>query len=512
MIRIVTENPNLINEELYQKISVSEALSMLYKETFIAADTETTGLSPHSDNLTLVQLGNKEFQIVIDTQTVDIRMFAKLFEDKTKVFLFHNAKFDLQMLYKHKIVVKKVYDSYLVECLLHLGFPKGIFKHSLAHTVFRYLEVVLDKTERSKITRRINSDSIIYAAEDIKYLHDVMKAQMELLKQKDLVIAARFENAFVRVLAYVEFCGIRLDVDRWKKRMDSDEKHRKDLEDQLCQWVINHGNPKYIDYQIDLFNQENIHGTCKIEWSSPKQVIPFFEELGFKLDTIDKKTKRLKKSVGAEIIKTQLNVSPIAKIYVDYKKYDKSLTAFGQNYLDMINPVSGNIHSNFTQLMNTTRLSSGSDDDEDIESVNIQNIPKDDETRACFIPEDGYSLIDVDYTAQEDLVFTEMSREPKLIEFYNDTTTKRDGHSFVAKMCYPEILNDIPELEVADKFPKLRSEAKKAKFAINVSILLEKILLYLYIIKFNMKIIELYQKGLSYKEIAKIVKCSEYKV
>ena len=258
MIRIVTENPNLINEELYQKISVSEALSMLYKETFIAADTETTGLSPHSDDLTLVQLGNKEFQIVIDTQTVDIRMFAKLFEDKTKVFLFHNAKFDLQMLYKHKIVVKKVYDSYLVECLLHLGFPKGIFKHSLAHTVFRYLEVVLDKTERSKITRRINSDSIIYAAKDVEYLHDVMKAQMELLRQKDLVIAARFENAFVRVLAYVEFCGIRLDVDRWKKRMDSDEKHRKDLEDQLCQWVINHRNPKYIDYQIDLFNQEFI--------------------------------------------------------------------------------------------------------------------------------------------------------------------------------------------------------------------------------------------------------------
>ena len=27
-----------------------------------------------------------------------------------------------------------------------------------------------------------------------------------------------------------------------------------------------------------------------------------------------------------------------------------------------------------------------------------------------------------------------------------------------------------------------------------------------------MKIIELYQKGLSYKEIAKIVKCSEYKI
>ena len=28
---------------------------------------------------------------------------------------------------------------------------------------------------------------------------------------------------------------------------------------------------------------------------------------------------------------------------------------------------------------------------------------------------------------KEDLVFTELSQEPKLIEFYNDTTRKRDG-------------------------------------------------------------------------------------
>ena len=96
------------------------------------------------------------------------------------------------------------------------------------------------------------------------------------------------------------------------------------------------------------------------------------------------------------------------------------------------------IHANFTQLMNTTRLSSGSDDDENVESVNLQNIPADNITRSCFIPEEGDDLIDCDYTAQEDLVFTEMSREPKLIEFYNDKVNKRDGHSMVAKMCFPK--------------------------------------------------------------------------
>ena len=144
MIRIVTENPNLINEELYQKISVSEALHILNQESCIATDTETTGLSPHSNVLTLVQFGTENYQIVIDTLTVNIRCFKNLLEDKNKLFVFHNAKFDLQFFYKHGIIVKKVYDTYLMECLLHLGYPKGIYKHSLEATIQRYLQVFVD--------------------------------------------------------------------------------------------------------------------------------------------------------------------------------------------------------------------------------------------------------------------------------------------------------------------------------------------------------------------------------
>ena len=99
--------------------------------------------------------------------------------------------------------------------------------------------------------------------------------------------------------------------------------------------------------------------------------------------------------------------------------------------------------------------------------INFQNIPADEETRECFIASEGYILCDCDYTAQEDLVFTELSQEPKLIDFYNDKTSKRDGHSFVAKICYPDILKDIEEINVKKEFPKLRANAKKAKFAIH---------------------------------------------
>ena len=67
---------------------------------------------------------------------------------------------------------------------------------------------------------------------------------------------------------------------------------------------------------------------------------------------------------------------------------------------------------------------------------------------------------------QEDFIFTELSQEPKLIDFYNDTKRKRDGHSFVAKICFPKELDGIEEEEVKHKRPDLRALAKKAKFSI----------------------------------------------
>ena len=54
-----------------------------------------------------------------------------------------------------------------------------------------------------------------------------------------------------------------------------------------------------------------------------------------------------------------------------------------------------------------------------------------------------------------------------MIEFYNDTKRKRDGHSFVAKICFPKELVEVEEEEVKHKRPDLRALAKKAKFAIH---------------------------------------------
>lgn len=67
---------------------------------------------------------------------------------------------------------------------------------------------------------------------------------------------------------------------------------------------------------------------------------------------------------------------------------------------------------------------------------------------------------------QEGHIFTELSGDKAWIDFYNDPR-KRDGHSFVAKMCFPKELDGIDECEVKNKRKDLRSLAKSARFCFN---------------------------------------------
>lgn len=138
-----------------------------------------------------------------------------------------------------------------------------------------------------------------------------------------------------------------------------------------------------------------LNSYCTINWSSPKQVIPFLELIGFHLDSFDKKTKKRKKSTDAKTIKSQKSVCPeFAASYIKYKEAAKVCSAFGENWLKAINSKTKRIHADYHQLgTDTARLSSGGGDS----AVNCQQIPKDAETRACFVSEKGNCWISEDY-------------------------------------------------------------------------------------------------------------------
>lgn len=517
MIYFVTGRRELFEfpDAKYKCISVEESLKILEPLRVVGLDTETTGTEIWQGRLLTLQLGNKENQVVIDCMTIDVKQYKDYLESD-RLFIIHNAKFDLRWLYKEHIVVRNVYDTYLAEKILFLGFPPGIVSLSLQACCDRYLHIYLDKTVRGQIHAGMTEEVIVYAANDVVHLEDIMNLQLITINARGQKVALDIENEFVRVLAYIEFCGIKLDPIKWKAKMEKDAERLRVAEQKLNEWVVDYvmkkddpsliarnydthkkgKSPKLADnvYVVipapSLFSEFDTGPQCIINWNSSKQVIRLFEELGFDLLVKDKKTGKMKKSVESKFIELQASKSSIVPLYLEYSAAFKVVTSFGQNFLDAINPVTQRIHPTFNQMMDTGRLSCGSGGkgkggktkDDDIaeeedenkdtstqandKSVNVQQLPATEETRAAFVPEKGHLLVDCDYGDQEGHVFTELSNDREWIAFYNDPN-QRDGHSFVAKMCFPKDLDGVAEKDVKKVRKDLRDLAKKARFCFN---------------------------------------------
>lgn len=459
MIYLVTKQQSLWASDRYKVISAEEALELLAPLSVVELDTETMGLDPYTKELLTVQLGCAEFQVVIDCTSVDIHLFKEYMENPQRMFLGWNIKFDLKFLYHQRIVPLRVYDGYLAEKLLWLGYPAGMHEMSLKAASINYLGVDMDKSVRGKIIQTgLTEDVIVYAAGDVSYLGKIRDKQLIELEKKGLLKAIDFENEFVKCLAYIEYCGAKLDVDKWKIKMATDLNNLEKYEAELNEWVEeSEYSSKYcsVNIQGDLFNGFDTKPRCHINWTSSQQVIPLFEELGLNLKVLDKKTKHYKKSVDIKVVKPQASKSPLIPIYIKYKKAAIIVNTFGQKFLNLINPVTGRIHANFNQLgTDTGRLSST--------EPNLQNLPHDAQTRACFVSDKGNRWISADYSGQESYLMASMANDEAMLdELINGSG---DLHSLTAKMVFQQIPRDMPLKDIKKNFKDLRQEAKGYEF------------------------------------------------
>ena len=403
MIYVCTQQI-LPESDKYEIISPQAALHMLKPLRKVGLDTETKGFDPYTKELIMLQLGCYEFQVVIDITTVSLSFFKDYLESD-RLFIGWNIKFDLKFLFHQRVVVKQVYDGFLAEKLMYMGFPAGIHSMALKAAGQNYLGVELDKTVRGKVMwAGLSEDVIEYGANDVKYLEKIMDAQEKELQKRGLVTALVYENKSVPWVAYTEYCGVLLDRSKWERKMLLDNFTVKVFEDALSDWVINSAkgenyayhylqiegwddpddlekarkkmkgercpeadikgqkrgyceawkvpidarlSTKYIkeDLQGDLFLGFQNKIQCLINWDSPKQVIPLFKSLGFDLLAKDKDTGEWKDSIEAKVIEPQQDKSTIAYLYLQYKAAKKVTSTYGQNVINQINEKSGRLHT-----------------------------------------------------------------------------------------------------------------------------------------------------------------------
>ena len=470
MIYLVTNQKELFKNEVYKIISVEESLKLLNTLTIVGLDTETEGLDPWTKGLKSIQLGNYEFQIVIDTTTISPLVYKEYLESD-RLFIGWNLKFDLKFLFRQGIVPKKVWDGYLAERLMWLGYPPGIHSLSLKSAGENYLGIELDKSVRGKIIYAgLTEDVIVYSANDVKYLEKIMRLQYEELVKKGLEKAIIYENKFVLPLAYCEYCGIKLDVNKWKAKMQKDEERVKNALAKCNKWFIkNEPKSKYIfiDRQGDFFNGFNLEPQVTLNWNSAKQLIPIFKKYGVDVTTENKENGGTKDSIDAKSLKPQKDKCSLIPLYLEYKEAVKVTSTYGENFLKQVNSVSGRIHTNYQQMgADTTRLTSGGKDKAaKIEYINLLNLPANAETRACFVAEEGNKWISIDYSGQETYLMASIANDEAIIKEL--TEGSGDIHSLTAYMSYHEIPRDTPIKEIKKKYHNLRQEAKGIEFAIN---------------------------------------------
>lgn len=491
MVYFVSNNTQLFQSEHYTTLTVEESLSLINTFNVVQFDTETTGRDAHICDILCAQFGNKALnaQVVVDVLTVDIRLYKGVLE--TKPIIGQNLKFDLQFLYKYAIIPTKVYDTMIVEQLLYLGYPPGSapggIGFGLDAIAHRYLGIWVDKSVRGEIIWRGLDDSVIlYAAKDVEHLEDIMTAQLLECHKKGCTVGARLECDFVPVMAYLEWSGIKLDVDKWTAKMQKDNEAMQATKVLLDKFVFRLENPKFIkwDMQGDLFSGFNTDPICLINWASSSQVITLANLLGFNTSIVDKKTGEDKESVLEKHLKGQKGINDeFLTLYFNYKEHEKVVSTYGQKYLNAINPITGRIHTQFRQIgassgrmacgskqINTDLAklkglplnSNGKDKGKVCSYPQLQNLPADEQTRSAFVPEPENEMCSCDYSALESRLGADIYNDQAMIDEY--LYGSGDIHSLVAKACFKE-LADVDVKDIKKLYPKLRSKAKAPEFA-----------------------------------------------
>jgi len=424
--------------------ALDKALEELEKCRAIGVDVEATGLDAFNDILLTVQIGSPEKSYIIDVRDIDLKScprYKELLENPKVIKILQNGKFDYKYLkYQTGADITNIYDTMLAEGVLTAGLGSGYF--SLEDMAMRYCDVQLNKSVRKQFenvanikTKRFNKEQLVYAALDTLVLFPILDEQLLKLKKENLVNIAKLEFAATKVVAEMEYRGIRIDVEKWRGIIE-DLKKKRDVHATNFYDTI---RDFYQSNRIDLFGAK----VPPININSQVQIMDLFNNrlhLGIP-------------STGDAIL--AMVQHPVAAMLRDYRKYEKLISAFGESLLEKVNKKTGRLHPEFNQMGAATGRFS-------CENPNLQQIPRISEEvpfRQCFIPAPGFKLVTADYSSMEMRILADLSGDEKFIKALKDGL---DVHSYTASLMFGlEFSKDFK-----NKYPDKRQAAKTINFGL----------------------------------------------
>ena len=388
-------------------LTLEQVLPKLSQAELLAFDLETYssdpnkypngGLDPHIGSIRLINLaindpdgdtiegGTKAFLIDCIACPSWTELLRPVFSNPQITKIAHNAKFDVKFLMKVGIEVENVFDTMLAAQVLHSGQPAGKGYFTLAAVSKRYLGISLDKTEQTSDwgAHELSQEQLEYAARDAAVLVRLYARLSADLETSSLYGTMQLEMEATPFLAWMEFCGVALDTQRWKKLALQAATEKANLEPEI----------------LELMTKSIGEGSTprrKITPASPKQVMTVLSRLGVDVD--DTKHETL---IGVQ------GRHPFIANLLAYRGASKRHSTYGIKFLEHVLPTTGRIHANFQQIGAATgRMSCG--------GPNLQNIPKASGYRECFRSSEGKVMVIADLSLIELCVATQLSGDEKM--------------------------------------------------------------------------------------------------
>tara|TARA_R110002049_G_scaffold70499_2_gene182056 strand:- start:883 stop:2772 length:1890 start_codon:yes stop_codon:yes gene_type:complete len=416
MIYFVSNTQSLSSN--FESCTINDVVNYCKDRKVLGVDTETEGFDFTCKKMIMFQIGDTDNQYIIDTRFVSIEPLRDILESEDIIKIFHNAKFDYKFIKKWSdIACEGIYDTFLVELIISCGKSLG---YGLKDLCKRYLDVELNKEVRNLFIgltgQPFTDDQIIYGAKDVEYLCKIKDLQLPTIQWYKLENVVQLENEVVKSFADIEYNGLDLDIENWKKIEAVNTVNADTLAFNLDQ-VLTEDNrlSKFVStyIQSDMFLPLKDIRKVKVKWTSPKQVLEVFKTLIPDLDNVN----------GKAMYKYRFKF-PIIDTYVKYKEAMKLCTSYGDAFFKNLSS-DNKIHTNFHQILDTGRVSSS--------KPNMQQIPADNIYRNCFIAPKGWSFVSADYSSQELNVIAFGSKDPVWLKALEEG---QDLHSTCAELVY----------------------------------------------------------------------------
>lgn len=383
-------------------------------------DTETTSLDPFDAKLVGISISTSEGRAYyipvghVDSKNIPLNVVKKFLSEILEKDNFNiigqNLKYDYKIFRQLGISPNIPHFDTMIAAYLLNPNEKKFNLEELALKYLGYRMISFDEIVDSSLPLFGNDFSYVslekakeYSCEDADITYRIFRKLGRQIYEVGMEkLFYEIEMPLINVLVEMELNGVYFDREYLKELSDKYQKKMDELKEKI----------------FEIAGEEfNVNSSAQISYI-------LFEKLKI---PASKKTATGKYSTNAEVLEELADEHEIARIILEYRKYQKLKSTYIDSIPGEINSKTKRVHSTFHQAGTSTgRLSSS--------NPNLQNLPtrseEGKEIRRAIKPQyDNWWIVGADYSQIELRVLAHMSNDENLIRAFEEGL---DIHSITA--------------------------------------------------------------------------------